>query len=180
MRAARACFSTSFVDYDRFVSALARVNSTFGGTVLGTVMPIKPVADHSRTLTPPGSRIALARNGFAVVNGLATLAQVSWDEVQGIYAYTRFINGVGNLCLDFVLPPVSEGKEEDRVVVNEGVEGWDALRVELAQFFPSMDHDWEKKASISDDVSDLASGDFGTLVPKFTANITEVWRGPGG
>ena len=143
-------------------------------------MPTKdPVTDHSRTLTPPGSRIALTGDGFAVVNGPATIARVSWDEVLVIFAYTRFIDRVGELCLDFALPPVSEGEEEDRVVVHEGVEGWDALRTQLAQSYPSLDPDWEGKASIPDEVSDLASGDFSAIVPKFTANITEVWRRPG-
>ena len=140
------------------------------------LMKKKPLTDHSRTLTPYGSRIVVKTNGFAVVNVPATIAEVSWDDVQVIYAYTRFMNGVGKLCLDFVLPPISAGEEEDRVVVDESVEGWDALRVALAQTYPLVDQDWERKASIPDAISDLASGGFGALVPMFTANITEVWR----
>src|SRR5262245_32191409 len=140
------------------------------------LMKKKPLTDHSLTLKPYGSRMFVKTNRFAVVNVPATIAEVSWDDVQVIYAYTRFMNGVGKLCLDFVLPPISAGEEEDRVIVNESVEGWDALKVALAQTYPSLDQDWERKASIPEYISDLASGGFGSLVPKFTANITGVWR----
>ena len=139
----------------------------------------KPMADHSRTLTPSGSRIVVTTNGFAVVNGPAKIADVSWDTVQVIYAYTRFMNGEGKVCLDFVLPPVNAGEEEVRVVVNEAVEGWNELTLELVQTYPSLDQDWDRKASTPDIGSDLARSSFGALVPRFTSNITEVWRRPG-
>ena len=127
----------------------------------------KAAFDVRRTLTPAGAKIVVGPDGFQVKDQHDTVADVRWNRVQAIFAYTRFIGGSGALCLAFVLPP-GKGGEEDQVVVNENVEGWERLHSHLTSAFPALDNDWVSKATLDD--AELAG-----FVPQFTANPVTVW-----
>ena len=124
---------------------------------------------------PHGSRVVSTSDGFAVVFETETVAAVSWSDVQAIYAYSRFLAGKGALCLDFVLPPERAGDEEARVVVDDGIDGWETLTVEMTRTFPGLDRAWREKASASEDVAEVAASQTGPSLAPFTVNITEVW-----
>ena len=121
-----------------------------------------------RTLTPSDAIIAVGPDGFQVQQGENIIADVNWNQVQLVLAYTRYINGAGTLCLAFGLPPEPSGNEV-QIVVNQSVRGWLTLVSRLDAVFPSLDKDWAEKATFKD--ADLAG-----LAPAFTANPVEVWR----
>jgi hypothetical protein len=135
----------------------------------------KPKVDLRRTLTPVGSTILVSASALSIIKGRETIAELRWDQVQSIYAYTRYIDGVGALCLDFVLPVDEQGNEQ-RVVVHERLDGWASLKSELELAFPGLDKEWGTKAASEDVVSELARGGLGGIAPKFVANLVEVWR----
>ena len=125
-------------------------------------------SSFDRTLTPPDAIIVVSPDGFQVRDGANIIAEVRWDEVQVVLAYSRYINGAGTLCLAFGLPPKPNGNEV-QIVVNDSVTGWSALVSHLNSVFPSLDKGWPEKAMF--EAEGLAD-----LVPKFTANPVEVWR----
>jgi hypothetical protein len=133
----------------------------------------RPSFDVRRTITPSDAHIALEHDGFAIRCDNETIANVQWIAIQTIFAYTRFIGGHGHLCLGFVLPPGSRGRE-DQVVVNEGVKGWEQLVSYMPSAFPSMDRDWVKKASC-DPSQKGADEAISRVVPSHVANPTQVW-----
>jgi hypothetical protein len=134
---------------------------------------LKPAGDVRRTLTPRGAQIVLTDNGFEVRLDDESIAVVLWDQVQSIFAYTRFIRGHSNLCLAFVLPPRSRG-EEDQVVVNDGVAGWRELVSHLPAMFSPLDSEWPVKAA-----SDTSTATpVATIVPIYVANPVQVWPLP--
>jgi hypothetical protein len=118
---------------------------------------------------PADAVIVIRQDGFEARHGEEIIADVRWDLVQVVFAYTRYIGGRSTLCLAFVLPPPEPGGQEDQVVVNDKVGGWPALRSGLSWAFPLLDKGWAQKAACDcDDVADIAS--------VFTANPVEVWR----
>jgi hypothetical protein len=126
--------------------------------------------DTRRTLTPDGARIAPLIDGFEVLLGEESIAAVSWRQVHTIFAYTRFIGERSNLCLAFVLPDTARG-EEDQVVVNDGVPGWEEVVARLPTEFPSMDAAWAGKATFDRENHVSLAG----IVPTYTMNVTRVW-----
>lgn len=143
------------------------IESPFGRLIRSFTSKRQPAREHWRTLTPSGATIVLAPSGFTVLHESERIADVQWNDVQMIFAYTRFMDGSGTLCLDFVLPADERG-EEQRVVVNESVEGWLSLVANLEGVFPSLDKKWTGKARC---------GQIGVerVAPRFVANCTLVW-----
>jgi hypothetical protein len=133
----------------------------------------RPSFDERRTITPSEAHIALGSDGFVVQCDDEIIADVQWIAVQTIFAYTRFIDGHGSLCLAFVLPPGPRGRE-DQVVVNEGVKGWEQLVSCMPSAFPSMDVDWVKEASC-DPSQKGATEAIARVVSRHVANPTLVW-----
>ena len=125
-------------------------------------------SSFGNTLTPPDAIIVVSPDGFQVRDGANIIADVRWDQVQVVLAYTRYIDGAGTLCLAFGLPPKPNGNEV-QIVVNDSVTGWSSLASHLNSVFPSLDKDWAEKATLED--ADLAD-----IAPAFTANHVEVWR----
>jgi hypothetical protein len=118
---------------------------------------------------PADAVVVVRQDGFEARHREETIADVRWDLVQVVFAYTRYIGGRGALCLAFVLPPPQPGRQEDQVVVNDKVGGWPALVSGLSCAFPSLDKSWAEKAACDcDDIADIA--------PAFTASPVEVWR----
>jgi hypothetical protein len=114
------------------------------------------------------SKVIIDSLGFSVVDGQEKIVHVPWSQVQVIYGYKRFINQVGTLCLDFVLPDDDEG-DAPRIVVEEGAQGWSMFKAKLEQVFPSLDSRWSDKAS-------AGTVSLGKIVPKYISNLTEVWK----
>jgi hypothetical protein len=73
--------------------------------------------DVRHTITPSEAKIVLGSDGFAIQCNDETIADIQWIAIQTIFAYTRFIDGRGSLCLAFELPPGPRGRE-DQVVLN--------------------------------------------------------------
>jgi hypothetical protein len=115
------------------------------------------------------SKVIIDGLGFSVVNGNQTIIRVPWIHVQAIYGYTRFVNQVGTLCLDFMLPEDDEG-DAPRIIVEEGADGWSMLNTTLEQVFPSLDRRWSDKAADDGKVV------LGKIVPKYISNLTQVWK----
>jgi hypothetical protein len=117
---------------------------------------------------PADAIIVLREYGFEARHREEIIADVRWDLVQVVFAYTRYIGGRRMLCLAFILP-CPPGGQEDQVVVNENVGGWPALLSSMSCAFPSLNRSWAEKAACDcSDISDIA--------PAFTANPVEVWR----
>lgn len=133
----------------------------------------KNLFDVRRTITPIEACIVLGQDGFEVQCDDETIAKVQWTAIRTIFAYTRYINGHGSLCLAFVFPPNARGRE-DQVVVNEFVSGWKQLVSCIPSAFPSMDMNWVTKASCTPSQK-KATEAVARVVSRHVANPTQVW-----
>jgi hypothetical protein len=132
--------------------------------------PRKKAAKNADSIVvPKGSMLVGNASGFPVKNQQTTIAEVSWDQVQAIFAYTRICDGLARLSLQFFLPDDNEGNEHS-LMIDDSVEGWERLKASLSEAFPTLNKEWENMAAF-EEASELAD-----LAPKYVANVNEVWR----
>lgn len=80
-------------------------------------------SDNRRTLTPDGSVITIGAVGFSLDCQGSNILDLRWDKIRQILAYTRFLNGMPQLCLYFVF----SRRNSDVLVVHHKVQGWNEL-----------------------------------------------------
>lgn len=133
-------------------------------------MKARCTVDPRRTLTPDGSVIAVAPEGFSLSRDRDVIFRLRWDQVHQIAAYTRFRALKPEICLAFAF----SRRQTDQIVVHDRVQGWDDLCATIPVAFASADPDWRAKAA-HDGAIPEAYAAVASVVPVFTINPTIVW-----
>jgi hypothetical protein len=126
--------------------------------------------DPRHTITPPSSGIAVTSTGFTVSSFTGVFAEMAWDGVKDVFAYTRFLGGDIHLCLAFAPKAARKGQ----VVVNERVRGWEELLLALPEALGDLTPDWVQLASCDEQCRKM-NEPLSRVIPDHVVNPVHVW-----